>query len=167
MDRAASRMRRTNWSGFPMARRLATIAACAIFLAAPALAGTEVVLVSDQAKMISIPGEPGTVVVGNPSIADVTIQGENVFLHGRNYGSTNVIFLDRDGRQLAALDVIVTNAGTRDLNIFRAGSRFSYNCVTTCEATTQVGDNAEYFKGAAEQGQLKGGLATGASKTTE
>jgi Pilus formation protein N terminal region len=150
-----------------MARRLATIAASAFLLAAPAFAGTEVVIVADQAKMISVPGEPGTVVVGNPNIADVTIQGENVFLHGRNYGSTNVIFLDRDGRQIAALDVIVTNAGTRDLNVYRAGSRFTYNCVSTCETTTQVGDNAEYFKGVAEQGQSKGGLATGAAKTTE
>ena len=135
--------------------------------ACPALAGTEVVVMADQARMISVPGEPGTVVVGNPNIADVSIQGQNVFIHGRNYGSTNVIFVDRDGKQIAALDVFVTNSGTSEMNVFRAGSRFSYNCASTCESTSQVGDNAEYFKAIMEENQGKGGLATGSQKASE
>ena len=150
-----------------MINRILTALALLAPLTSAAFGGTEITVVADQARMVSIPGEVGTVVVGNPNIADVTIQGSNAFVHGRNYGSTNVIFMDRDGNQIAALDVLVTNGASREVNIFRAGSRYSYNCAGTCETALQVGDNADYFKAVGEQSSLKSGLATTAQKTSE
>jgi Flp pilus assembly secretin CpaC len=158
--------RRFSRSMVKMSRQI--IAAFALMLPlAGGAAATEITVVADQARMISVPGETGTVVVGNPNIADVTMQGNNVFVHGRNYGTTNVIFIDRDGNQLASLDVMVTNGASREINVFRAGSRFSYSCAGTCEAATQIGDNSDYFKAVAEQNTAKGALATGSQKASE
>ena len=107
----------------------------------PALAGTAVNVMQDQAKMVSLTGEAATIVVGNPTIADVTTQGTTVFLHGRSFGTTNVIVLDAEGNQLAQLDVTVSRGGSSGVNIFRAGAKYSYGCAPLCEATPEPGDH--------------------------
>src|SRR5262245_38774613 len=129
----------------------------------------DVVVLSDQAKLVSISGgEPATVVVGNPNIADVTVQGKQVFVHGRNYGTTNMIVLDRDGNQLSAFDVTVQLGGTNNVAIYKRGKRYSYVCATGCESVLQVGDSLEdYFKPVSDENGVKGGLATGATKDAE
>jgi hypothetical protein len=134
----------------------------AIPFATPAVAETPVTVKTDQAKMLTIAGQAGTVVVGNPNIADVSVRGNLVFVHGKNQGATNVIVLDRDGNQLAAMEVNVDGVGGHPVAVFGSGRRFSYNCSPLCEPTLQVGDsNEDYFKILAQQNANKGGLASG------
>lgn len=150
-----------------MPRRFAFAALLATFIlptAGLALAGTDVVVMADQAKLLSVGGEPSTIVVGNPSIADVTVQGSNVFVHGRNFGSTNLIVLDKEGNQLANLDVTVMQGGNNNLTVFRGGGKYSYVCAPQCQVVTQVGDKVEYFDAVADGTTKKTGLATGAAK---
>src|SRR6476469_403071 len=66
-----------------------------ISFAGPAFASNDVTIYTDQAKILQLTGKPGTIVVGNPSIADVTVQGDRVVLMGRSYGVTNIIILDQ------------------------------------------------------------------------
>jgi Pilus formation protein N terminal region len=142
---------------------LAMLALAAAY-APPAQAATDIVVNNDQAKMVSITGDPGTIVVGNPNIADVTLKGSNIFVHGRNYGSTNIIILDKDGHQMANLDVTVMLGGGHNINVFKAANKLSYACAPLCESTLQVGDVPGYFKDVvAEQNKTKGGLAEGES----
>jgi Flp pilus assembly secretin CpaC len=123
-----------------------------------------VIVKVDQAKMINIAGQAGTVVVGNPNIADVSVRGSQVFVHGRTQGATNLIILDRDGNQLAMVEVNVDTQGGQPVAVFRGGPRNSYNCAPICESTLQIGDqNDAYFKILAEQNGAKGILATGAA----
>ena len=103
------------------------------FAALPAQAASDVVINADQAKIISVSGQPGMVVVGNPSIADVTVRGDQVVLMGRNYGVTNLIILDREGNQLAALDVTVQITDKNAVHVFKAGGRMSLACAPVCE----------------------------------
>src|SRR4051794_1039251 len=111
--------------------RLGLVALFAGLAAAPALAIPDVVVMNDQAKLVEIPGgEPATVVVGNPNIADVTVQGNQIFVHGRNFGTTNMIVLDREGKQLSAFDVTVMLRGTNNVAIYKAGRRFSFVCAS-------------------------------------
>jgi len=150
-----------------MPRRLAFSALLAAFVVSAtgnALAGTDVVVLADQAKLLSVGGEPSTIVVGNPNIADVTIQGSNVFVHGRNFGSTNLIVLDKEGNQLANLDVTVSQGGNNNLTVFRGGGKYSYVCAPQCQVVTQVGDKVDYFDAVADGTAKKNGLATGATK---
>ena len=131
-------------------------------LAAPAAADTTITVKADQAKMLNIAGLAGTVVVGNPNIADVSVRGSQVFVHGRIQGATNVIILDREGVQLASIEVNVETGGGNPVIVYGAGRRFSYNCAPNCESTLQVGDSYEdYFKLLAQQNANKTGLASG------
>lgn len=140
-------------------------AAALLSLASTAEAASDVTIFADQAKIIQVSGQPGTVVVGNPSIADVSVQGERVVLMGRNYGVTNVIILDRDGRQLAALDVTVQITDKNAVHVFKAGGRMSLACAPVCEQTLQVGDEVtKVFEPLAKEITTKGGIASGTNK---
>ena len=77
--------------------------ALAFCSASAAFAAQELIIKTDQTQLINVSGNPGAVVIGNPSIADATVHGDKVFVHGRAYGSTNLIILDQDGNQLASM----------------------------------------------------------------
>jgi Pilus formation protein N terminal region len=132
-----------------------------------------VILESDKTVMVNMADRPGTVVVGNPAIADVSINGKTIFLHGRGFGNTNIIVLDLKGEQIANFDVTIKQAQTDAVTIFSARTgagapviRTSYLCAPTCESNLQIGDNADYFKLISEENKAKNELATG-SKTAE
>ena len=54
----------------------------------------------DQAKLLKIPAKAATIIIGNPLIADVTLQsGGVVVVTGKGYGATNFIAMDRCWRR--------------------------------------------------------------------
>ena len=131
------------------------------------LAAQELVIKTDQTQLISISGNPGTVVIGNPSIADVTVHGNKLFVHGRAYGSTNLIILDENGNQLSALDITVMLGGENNLQVYKAGARFSYVCAPGCEGTLQSGDAAGFFGDISKMDAKKSGTAQGKASTEQ
>jgi Flp pilus assembly secretin CpaC len=142
---------------------LAFAAALSSF-AGPALAASDVTIYTDQAKILHLESQPGTIVVGNPSIADVTVQGKRVVLMGRSYGVTNIIVLDREGKQIAALDVTVQMGDKNAVQVFRAGGRATLVCAPLCEQTVQIGDSPARFNNVVKQIATKNGLAGGSAK---
>jgi hypothetical protein len=140
---------------------LPVLALFAAALAAPALAATPLVLKTDQTQVMTMAEAPGTVVVGNPSIADITIEGTQVFLHGRGYGTTNLIIFDQKGNVSYDFEVTVQNGATNDVSVYKAGEIYSYVCMPNCEGTLHVGDAAGYFSGVMSQMGSKSGIATG------
>jgi len=145
--------------------RIVLTAAIASMLANTAsLAASEIVVMSDEAKLVSVGGDVSTVVVGNPSIADATVQGQNVFFHGRTYGSTNLIVLDKQGSQIANLAVTVMQGGSNNLTVFRGGGKYSYVCQPNCQVALQIGDKPEFFDAVNDESTKKVGLATGFTK---
>src|SRR5258707_8491281 len=70
----------------------------AVSLAAPAGPADKIAVTVDQAKLVKLPPKVATIVVGNPLIADVTLQGGGVVVvTGKGYGATNFIAMDRAG----------------------------------------------------------------------
>ena len=102
------------------------------------LAAQELIIKTDQTQLISISGTPGAVVIGNPSIADATVHGDKIFVHGRAFGSTNLIILDENGNQLSSLDITVQLGGENNLALFKAGARYSYVCAPNCEGNPAI-----------------------------
>jgi Pilus formation protein N terminal region len=128
----------------------------------PALALAEEISVSaDHSQVISLDRTPGTVVVGNPTIADVTMQGNLLFVHGRVFGKTNIIVLDENGNQLGDYDINVTLEDSYNVVVFKPGVRESYTCRRDCESVLHVGDSGEYYKLASEQQKAKLSLGQG------
>jgi Pilus formation protein N terminal region len=132
-------------------------------LAAPA---PEMVAVNvDQAKLVKLPGKVATIVVGNPMIADVTLQpGGIVVVTGKGYGATNFIALDRAGE--IVVDRIIQVEGPTDyqlITVYRGVERESYSCMPVCQRRVTLGDGGEYFKSTLEQAGTLSGQAVGAA----
>ncbi len=130
------------WNG--MALLPAGIVAMAA-LSPSALAESAITVAADHAKVVSVAGEPAAIIVGNPTFADVSVRNGKLVIHGRHFGSTNVLVLDDAGEQLANFELNVTRKQTRAVVMFKAGSRESYTCAPKCEATLSVGDSEEFF----------------------
>jgi hypothetical protein len=110
-----------------------------------AAAADVVTVVLDQAQMMQLPDRVATIVIGNPLIADVTLQpGGNMVITGKGYGSTNMIVLDRAGATLLSKTIRVV--GPRDtVVVYRGVDRESYSCAPDCERRITLGDAPPYF----------------------
>ena len=122
----------------------------------------------DQAKLVRMPGRVATIVVGNPLIADVTLQsGGIVVVTGKGYGATNFIAMDRGGEVL--VDRIIQVEGPTDqlVTVYRGVERESYSCMPICQRRVTLGDGENYFKSTIDQaGSLSGqASAAGAPKS--
>src|ERR1019366_6999088 len=124
----------------------------------------------DQAKLVKLPARVATIVVGNPLIADVTLQtGGVIVVTGKGYGATNFIAMDRAGEIL--VDRVIQVEGPTDqlVTIYRGVERESYSCMPICQRRGTLGDGETYFKAAMDQaGTLSSqasGSATSAGKT--
>jgi Flp pilus assembly secretin CpaC len=100
----------------------------------------------DQAAIVKMPENVGTLVVGNPLIADVAVQpGGLLIVTGKGYGATNLVALDRRGNVLMERSVRV--AGPRDSTVvvYRGVERETYSCQPNCERRVTLGDSPNYF----------------------
>ena len=132
-----------------------------LFVAGTARAGQEIIARLDHSQIFAMARVPATVVVGNPSIADVTIEGTNVFVHARAYGETNVLVLDEGGKQLADYDVVVQPGGGNGVYVFKAGASYSYICAPDCQSTLHVGDDTAWYDAVAKQQISRNNIALG------
>jgi Flp pilus assembly secretin CpaC len=87
------------------------------------------------------------VVVGNPLIADLTIQpGGLAVITGKGYGATNFVVLDRHGAVLTEHAVEVTGPNDRTVIVYRGMDRETYSCTPDCSRRITLGDTPEYFE---------------------
>src|SRR3569623_1806447 len=100
----------------------------------------------DQAKLVKLPGKVATIVIGNPLIADVTLQpGGMVVVTGKGYGATNFIALDRTGEVLIDRQIQVEGPSDRLVTVYRGIERESYSCMPICQRRVTLGDGDNYF----------------------
>jgi hypothetical protein len=120
-------------------------------------------VVLDQAQLVPLPERVGTIIIGNPLIADVALQaGGTMVVTGKGYGSTNIIILDRAGATVMAKTIQVV--GPRDVVVlYRGIDRESYSCTPTCERRITLGDAPPYFDATLGQAGARTNSATGAA----
>jgi len=109
-------------------------------------AAADVAVILDQAKLIKLPEKAVTVVIGNPLIADASLQaGGLVVITGKSYGMTNFIALDRAGAVLMDKSIEVQGPREHMVVVHRGILRESYSCRPICEPQITLGDNLKYF----------------------
>ena len=148
-------------------RVISTALALGFLCTSASLAAQELVIKTDQTQLISVSGNPGTVVIGNPSIADATVHGNKLFVHGRAFGTTNMIILDENGNQLSNLDITVMLGGENNMQVYKAGARYSFVCAPDCEGTLQSGDAVGFFADISKMDAKKSGTAQGKASTEQ
>jgi hypothetical protein len=115
----------------------------------------------DHAKVVRLPDRTQTVIVGNPMIADITVQRNGILVvTGKAYGATNLIALDAAGVLLAESTISVQAPTDAVVTVQRGLSRESYSCTPTCQPSLRLGDSPEYFGGVGNQTTQRNSLAT-------
>ena len=147
-------------------RRIDLCALAVLFLgisiATPARADTDTVTINvDEAQIMTLPDRVATIVIGNPLIADATLQNGGILVvTGKGYGATNLLALDRGGRVLMEKTIQVTGPGTKDLVVvYRGVERESYSCAPTCQRRITLGDSPAYFNATLTQSGTRNGQA--------
>jgi Flp pilus assembly secretin CpaC len=117
--------------------RLAAVAAAAILsfaTAAQAVSGIEVVM--NQAKIVKLARPADTIVIGNPAIADASVQDANtIVLTGRGFGVTNLVVLDQEGNPIVDEQVIVSRGTTSSVRVYRRAAVQTLSCTPFCEGS--------------------------------
>jgi len=140
------------------------VAGCLMLpIAAFAASDDMVEVVVDQAKVVKLPEKVATIVVGNPLIADVTLQpGGMVVVTGKGYGSTNMIAMDRTGSVLANRSIQVEGPMDKMVTVYRGLERESYSCTPVCERRVTLGDGRAFFDAALGQTNVLNNQASAA-----
>jgi hypothetical protein len=147
-------------------RRAAAVVAVAALLGVvrPSAAET-LTVVLDRATVIRLPDKVQTVVIGNPLIADVSLQsGGMLVITGKGYGLTNLLALDRNGAVLVDRAVAVQGPREDVVVIYRGVERETWSCTPFCERRAMLGDAGPFFEGTLGQIGLRNGLAQGAAQ---
>jgi Flp pilus assembly secretin CpaC len=115
--------------------------------ASPVRAADFIVVYLDQAKVAKLPDRVATLVIGNPLIADVTLQrGGTMVITGKGYGITNLIALDSSGAILHEQSIEVRGPREDVVVVYRGVNRESYSCTPICERRITLGDTPEFFE---------------------
>jgi Flp pilus assembly secretin CpaC len=118
----------------------------------------------DQAKLVKLPAKVSTIVVGNPLIADVTLQsGGIVVVTGKGYGATNFIAMDRNGEVLVDRQIQVEGPSDQLVTVYRGVERESYSCMPVCQRRITLGDGVGYFRAAIDQAGSLSSQASGSA----
>lgn len=141
------------------------IAALALILSISASPAADLVVAYDQSQLLRLPRPVAEVIIGNPSIADVAVQGGNLLVvTGKSFGVTNIIALDADRNVIQDQRVVVDRDDRRTVALFRGPMRQTYTCAPTCSPTLIIGDDPEYFDTVAKAANTKSGAASASAK---
>jgi Pilus formation protein N terminal region len=100
----------------------------------------------DQARLLQLPERAANVIIGNPLIADLSVQpGGLTVITGKSYGITNVIVTDRNGAVLMEKSLEVSGLSDKTVVVYRGADRETYSCTPMCSRRLTLGDMPEYF----------------------
>ena len=148
---------------------LATLLAGATLLAAIMLEATvarasDLYVKYDQSQLLRMPRPVAEIIIGNPTIADVSVQaGTLLVVTGKSFGITNIIALDSERNVIQDQRVIVQRDELKIVNLQKGAKRESYNCSPQCNPTVTVGDDATYFEQVAKNAERKMKMSAGES----
>ncbi len=145
------------------AKSIAVLLSAGIVLGsiAPAFAQSAPVSVHvNMARILRIDAPASTVIIGNPGVADVTIQDpQTLVLTGKSYGQTNLIILGSTGNPIADTIIVVTQNLADVVTVFEGDRRQSYSCEPVCQSTVMMGDDPGFTGEAIGSAQTVAGMA--------
>jgi Flp pilus assembly secretin CpaC len=147
------------------ARLLSCLISCLAIVAglsSRVVAAEPIDVIVDQARVVKLPEKVATLVVGNPLIADVSLQpGGTMVVTGKGYGATNVMAIDRGGAVLLDRMIQVEAPTEKLVTVFRGVNRETYSCTPVCQQRITLGDGSDYFKSTLDQAGSRNNQAAG------
>ena len=155
----------------PTRRALNVLAAAGLMATASALApatAADLIVRYDQSQLLRLPRPVSEVIIGNPSIADVTVQGGNLLVvTGKTFGVTNIIALDADRNVIQDQRVIVDQDDRRTVSVYRGPLRQTFTCAPVCTPALVIGDDPKFFEDVTKMAQTKTGGSAPADQSPQ
>lgn len=121
----------------------------------PALAD-DLVVKFDQSQILRLSRPAAEIIVGNPSIADVSIQSGNILVvTGKSFGITNIIALDAERNIIQDQRVTVRRDEAGVVNLHKGIARHTFACMPQCNPTITVGDDVTFMSSVLTQSKNK------------
>ena len=96
-------------------------------------------LVLNHAKVLKLSRAAATIIVGNPDIADATVQdASTIVLTGKDFGQTNLVVLDAAGTPIFDERIAVTREQFTTMRIYRRANIETLSCEPYCERAYQT-----------------------------
>ncbi len=113
-------------------------------VASHAAAQEPIVVAVDQARIMKLPERAATIVIGNPLIADLSIQSGGIaVVTGKAYGATNVVIMDKSSAVLMEKTIEVKGPDDPTVVVYRGVTRQSYSCMPDCSPRASLGDTGK------------------------
>ena len=104
--------------------------------AAPAVAESGIEVTMNQAKVVKLSRAADTIIIGNPEIADASVQdASTVVLTGKGFGVTNLVILDEAGAPIIDEQVSVSRSTAETVRIYRRATVQTLSCTPYCESS--------------------------------
>jgi Flp pilus assembly secretin CpaC len=134
--------------------------------AAPAIAADDLIVKYDQSQLLRLPRPAAEIIVGNPAIADISVQSGNMLVvTGKTFGITNIIALDAERNVIQDQRVLVRRDEAKVVNLQRGTQRQTYNCTPQCNPSITIGDEQGYFDSVSKMSEKKIGFSERAADT--
>lgn len=110
----------------------------------------------NQVTLVKLKDRIADALIGNPAIADITMQSDSSFvITGKSYGRTNIILLNKSGEPIFNRTVSVDDEKQNIVRLQRGAARVSYTCAPNCQPTPTIGDDRMHMKTVSENYQDK------------
>jgi Flp pilus assembly secretin CpaC len=127
-------MARINGHSIAKIAGLALMAAGAALFSATAFADTGIGVTMNEAKIVKLARPADTIIIGNPAIADASVQdSRTIVLTGKGFGTTNLVILDTSGSPIIDEQVTVSRGDTNSVRIYRRSDIQTLSCTPYCE----------------------------------
>jgi hypothetical protein len=146
----------------PTALITGAVVSAAVALMATHAAADDLIVKYDQSQLVRLSRPAAEIIIGNPTIADVSVQGGSLLvITGKSFGITNIIALDAERTVIQDQRVLVQRDERKVVNLQKGGKRESYNCSPQCNPSITVGDDTQYFDAVAKNSERKIKLSEG------
>jgi Flp pilus assembly secretin CpaC len=124
-----------NWRWINCTLSAIAVAGVAL-LAAPVHASEAIQVLMNQAKIVKLARPADTIVIGNPDIADASVQdATTIVLTGREFGVTNMVVLDANGIPIVDEQIVVSRHVANSVRIYRRADVQTLSCTPYCESS--------------------------------
>lgn len=90
----------------------------------------------NQAKIVKLARAADTIVVGNPAIADASVQNATtIVLTGKGFGVTNLVVMDDQGMPIVDEQVVVSRSTASSVRVYRRSEVQTLSCTPFCEGS--------------------------------
>ena len=121
-----------------MTMSLTKLAILAGFAALPLLAAEakaeDLIVQYDQARLLTLDQPAANIIIGNPSIADVTLKSTKLLvITGKTFGVTNLMILNDEEKVIFNARLMVKSDESKVVTLTRGDLKNTFACVPTCQ----------------------------------